>query len=307
MLWVIAMETSQFRFKKIYLEISNICNLQCTFCPKVERDQFEIEEQDLLNYFKQVQPLAERVCLHVMGEPLNHKKFPLFVELAKKYQISLEITTNGTLLNSTTMAALLSPAIVQVNFSVQSFFDNFPTKDPSRYITKLFEFLDLALKERPDLYLNLRLWNLDSDPVQAHNNAEFIQRIEQRFSVTLNRNVNPSFKKSKKIKQRLYLHFDTRFEWPTLRDDFSRKWGTCQGGRNQMAIHSDGTVVPCCLDKEAQINLGNLNNQSLEDILRSDRYLKLKSGFEQGILVEKLCQSCTYATRFKKVPLLNAP
>lgn len=285
-------------FQKIYLEISNICNLQCTFCPVVERDSAVLEEGPLRQYLAQIKSHTERVCFHVMGEPLGHKQFPRFVEIAAQMGVSLEITTNGTLLTPGNQDALLNPAVVQVNFSVQSFFDNFPKSDPSTYIQKVIAFAQAARLQRPDLYVNFRLWNLDSSDINSERNESFLKNLEMAFGVEINRNVDPSFKKSKKLEGRVYLHFDTRFEWPKATNDIRTTQGTCHGTRSHIAVHANGTVVPCCLDKEANIALGSLKTQTLEEILSSPRYLKMKQGFENGRLVEDFCQRCTYIERF---------
>lgn len=285
-------------FQKIYLEISNICNLQCTFCPVVERDKAVMEEGSLRAYIEKIKSHAERVCFHVMGEPLGHKEFPRFVEIAQEMGVKLEITTNGTLLNAETQKALLNPAIVQVNFSVQSFFDNFPKSDPGTYIQKLLGFAQTAEKTRPDLYINFRLWNLDSTELNDERNEEFLKTLETTFETAINRTVDPGFKKSKNLRNRIYVHFDSRFEWPDSKKDLRATKGTCYGTRTHIAVHANGTVVPCCLDKEAQIPLGSLQTQSLEEILSSQRYLKMKNGFENGKLVEDFCQRCTYIERF---------
>ncbi len=287
-------------FQKIYLEISNVCNLQCTFCPAVEREKAVLEESELRGFLTKVRPHAERVCFHVMGEPLGHKQFPKFVEIAAELGISLEITSNGTLLNSHNQAALLNPAVVQVNFSVQSFFDNFPVADPSAYIEKLFTFAEAALIQRPDLYVNFRLWNLNSaDSFNDTRNEDFITALEQRFEVNINRTIDPGFNKSKKLVDRVYLHFDSRFEWPSDLAPTKSVQGTCYGTRTHIAVHANGTVVPCCLDKEAKITLGSLRTQSLEDILASSRFQNIKKGFENGKLVEEFCQKCSYIERFR--------
>ena len=109
-------------FEKIYLEISNICNLQCSFCPPVKRENAVLPADRFRTYLQSIKGYSQRVCLHVMGEPLGHKQFPLFVEVATEMGISLEITTNGTLLNKSNQEALMDQSVVQVNFSVQSFF-----------------------------------------------------------------------------------------------------------------------------------------------------------------------------------------
>lgn len=285
-------------FQKIYLEISNICNLQCTFCPVVERDKATMEEGALRQYLQKIKLHTERVCFHLMGEPLGHKEFPRFVAIAQEMGVSLEITTNGTLLNLENEKALLSSAVVQVNFSVQSFFDNFPQSDPQTYMQKIIHFASTAQTRRPDLYVNFRLWNLDADKNQENRTEVFLKELEKTFSKTINRKVDPGFNKSKKIVDRIYLHFDSRFEWPSSSSDFKSKRGTCYGTRTHVAIHANGTVVPCCLDKEANIPLGSLKSQSLEEILVSPRYTNMKKGFEEGHLVEEFCQKCTYIQRF---------
>ncbi|MCB0378993.1 MAG: radical SAM/SPASM domain-containing protein [Bdellovibrionales bacterium] len=287
-------------FEKIYLEISNICNLQCSFCPPVKRANAVLPANHFRSYLQSIKGYSRRVCLHVMGEPLGHKQFPLFVEVAAEMGVALEITTNGTLLNQSNQQALMNPSVVQVNFSVQSFFDNFPTADPNRYIESLFSFCREAMIQRPDLYINFRLWNLESDQENQAANNNFLKAIEKEFHVELNPKVDPAFKKSKKISGRIYLHFDSRFEWPEESSLEPRTKGTCYGSRTHIAVHANGDVVPCCLDKEAQILLGNLSEQPFSEILNSKRFLNIRQGFERGQLVELLCQTCQYSTRFGK-------
>lgn len=285
------------RFKKIYIEITNICNLQCSFCPKVERPDESISQDNLQAYFKKIQPWAERVCLHVMGEPLNHPDFIRFIELANQYNMQIEITTNGVLLNQKTEAALLNKAVVQVNFSIQSFFDNFKNTSPDKYLLKIFNFTKNAMDQRPDLYINYRLWNINS--TDASEVTEYVlAKINKHFNLCVNPKVDPGFKKSKNIINRLYLHFDTRFEWPNIHGPILSQKGRCYGTRSHLAVHTNGDVVPCCLDKEAVIKLGNLSEHSIEQILESPRYLKMRQGFEQGLLTEELCKKCDYIQRF---------
>ena len=285
------------QFKKIYFEIGNICNLQCTFCPEVDRAKFQIELQAFQKVLKQIKPLTERVCFHLMGEPTAHPNFHALVKTAEEMQVPVEITTNGTMLNESITQALLNSTIVQVNFSLQSYFDNFPQKDPNTYLNKIFEFTHRAFKARPDLYINYRLWNLgEGDQTQ---NESTLLKIENEFNASINRNVDLGFRKSKKVTQRLYLHFDQRFEWPSLSGPVKSTQGTCYGSRDHIGIHANGDVVPCCLDKEAILNMGNIYEDGIESILESPRFQSIKSGFEAGELRQALCQRCDYVTRFK--------
>ncbi|MCO5113560.1 MAG: radical SAM protein [Bdellovibrionaceae bacterium] len=287
------------RFKKVYLEISNICNLKCSFCPAVERGEQQVAEDTFKARLLEVSPWAERVCLHVMGEPLAHPLLPRFIEIAGDHQVDLEITTNGTLLSASVQASLLHKTVKQVNFSLQSFTDNFPTANPLTYLNKIFGFIDQAFIERPDLYINLRLWNI-GDHKAGQDTEFFLKQIESKFDVQINRSVDVGFKKSKNVKSRLYIHFDSRFIWPDLKHNKISDAGSCYGTRSQVAVLADGVVVPCCLDKEAAINLGVMGQTSFADIVDGTKATRIRQGFEQGRMLEDLCQRCDYAQRFKK-------
>lgn len=286
------------KFSRIYLEIGNVCNLQCSFCPEVDRTKTRLDQESFARLLAQVRPHAEFVCFHVMGEPLAHPEFPRFVEIASALGVPVEITTNGTLLSPANVAALFQPIIRQVNFSLQSYFDNFPQANPEAYLAKIFAFCQQALRERSELYLNFRLWNITAGETRDELNEMLLQRIEREFGVMINRNVDTRLIKSKKLLGRLYLHHDSRFRWPNPRDPVLREQGTCWGTRAHLAVHANGTVVPCCLDKEARIPLGNLLEQSMAEILAGPRYQAMRAGFENGKLVEDLCRRCDYASRF---------
>jgi radical SAM protein with 4Fe4S-binding SPASM domain len=283
-------------FKRIYLEISNICNVQCSFCPVVEKDKKLMSLAEFEETLAQVVPLAEIVCLHLMGEPLAHPKFTQIIELCDRYGAQIDLTTNGLLIQRYKDLIVHSKSVRQVNFSLQAFRDNFPERDMDPYLLPILDFVQLAHNTKPTLYTNLRLWNQGSTDVDS--NEEIFQKIEQYFSVSINRNVEVGIIKSKKIWNRLYLHFDSRFEWPSFLLPHRGTQGRCHGAVNHIGIHADGSVVPCCLDKNAVIQLGNVRDQPLSEILAGDRFVKMREGFLNGVLVEELCQRCSYIGRF---------
>jgi radical SAM protein with 4Fe4S-binding SPASM domain len=284
-------------FKRINLEISNICNVQCSFCPVVEKDKKLMDLVEFEAILKQVVPLTEIVSLHLMGEPLAHPKFLEILEICEKYQAQIDITSNGILIKKYAMQLINSSCVRQVNFSLQAFKDNFPKRDIEPYLLPIFEFTKMANEFRPALYINYRLWNQDSN---AADNEEIYTKIETYFGIEINRNLELGAIKSKRIWNRLYLHFDSRFEWPSFSLPHQGTRGRCHGTVNHIGIHADGTVVPCCLDKDAVINLGNAKEQALNDILNSERFTMMRDGFLKGVLVEDFCQHCTFINRFKK-------
>jgi len=291
------------RFSRVYIEISNICNLQCDFCPEVERSNQIMGRELFSNLLAQVKDLTEEVTFHLMGEPLAHPQFSEFSKLAGECGVPVNLTTNGTLIQKRDNAdVLLGPMFRQVNFSLQSFFSNQIGQNVLDYFAPIMAWTQRALKERPDLYINYRFWN-DGTPQTLLERETFYAPIEKEFAVQINRQVDVAFNKSKNLVGRLYLHFDSRFEWPHQSTAEPRQKGTCHGLRSHFAIQADGTVVPCCLDKEAQLVLGQVgpNAQSILQVLNSPRAVKMRQGFERHELVESLCQKCSYIHRFKSI------
>lgn len=288
------------RFTKVNIEISNVCNLQCSFCPEVIRSKKLIDLDLFRRIIQQVAPLTEQVCFHLMGDPLVHPKLAELIGICEEYQVKIFFVTNGVLLREKQTELLLSPTIRQVNFSLHSFHDNFGDKDPTQYLGRIFNFTERAFDERPELYINYRLWNLNDPRGTETNNRSMLQRIAEHFQVELPHEFDVRRKKSIPIKNRLYLHFDTEFVWPDLSLPVLGTKGTCYGLSSHFGILADGTVVPCCLDKEAAIPLGRVQENSVLEILENPRSKAILQGFQERRLVENLCQRCQYIERFHK-------
>ncbi len=296
--WIKRLDMAK-RFSKINIEISNICNLQCSFCPEVIRTKKLMDISLFEKIISQVAGLTDQVCFHLMGEPLVHPKFKEFVDICDKYQVRIFLVSNGVLLRDPLAEILLHPAFRQVNFSLHSFFDNHPDKDPTIYLDKIFKFTEAAFERRPDLYINYRLWNLNDPRGTATNNTEMLSRIADYFKVSFADDVDVKKQKSLKIKNRLYMHYDTEFIWPSVDLPLLGTQGSCYGLSSHFGILVDGTVVPCCLDKEGNIPLGQINDESIVVILAGEKAQGILNGFRQKKLVESLCQRCQYIERFQ--------
>lgn len=286
------------QFRKINIEISNICNLQCSFCPEVLRHQKMVSPEEFRHTIEQVAPMTRMVALHLMGDPLVHPQLEELVRICAEHEMKIFFVSNGVLLREKEMEILLHPAIHQVSFSLHSFHDNFPEKEPSVYLDRIFRFTERAFTERPELYLNYRLWNLKEPRGQQPQNRLILERIEAYFGIAVPE-VDTRVDKSVPIRQRLFLHFDRAFTWPSLDLPEMGSHGTCHGLKSHFGVLVDGTVVPCCLDKEGTIPLGNLHQNPLRDILRSPRAQAMAQGFRAGNLVEDLCRRCDFIERFQ--------
>lgn len=286
------------KFHKVHIEISNICNLQCSFCPEVIRDKKLMDVDLFRDIIAQVAPLAEQVAFHLMGDPLVHPKLAELTALCHDHGVPIFLVTNGVLLREKQAGLLLHPAFRQVNFSLHSFHDNFPGQDPTAYLERIFAYTERAFTERPDLYINYRLWNLEDPRGTGAKNRDMLRRIEERFAVTVNPGADARIHKSRRLKNRLYLHMDTEFTWPAMDLPVIGERGTCHGLSTHFGVLVDGTVVPCCLDKEGNIPLGRVQERPIAEILAEPRAQAILKGFRERRLVEGLCRRCQYIERF---------
>ncbi|MBC7384825.1 MAG: radical SAM protein [Cryobacterium sp.] len=294
------------RYSKVNVEISNICNLQCSFCPEVQREKGMMTTELFRQVISQVAPLTDQVCLHLMGDPLVHPRLEDFLEICAKAAVPVFFVSNGVLLREKQAGLLLHPIIRQVNFSLHSFHDNYPDRDPSLYLERIFSFTERAFAQRPDLYVNFRLWNLEETRGECVKNRAILKRVFDRFASDENLaeletsalSVDVTRKKSIRIQQRLYLHFDTEFVWPSIDLPVLGETGTCHGLSNHFGILMNGTVVPCCLDKEGAIPLGVIGEKPLGEILGGTRASEILNGFRNRKLTEELCRRCQYIERF---------
>ncbi len=247
----------------------------------------------------EVKPLTKEVCFHLMGEPLAHPKLEALIEICERESVAVFFVSNGTLLRPRHHEWLTSPVFRQVSFSLHSFFDNYPDTDPSTYLNRIFDFVEYAQTKRPELFINFRLWNLNTVNSTSRENADLLSRVCSYYGIDHPTQIDVKKKKSFKIKGRLFLHFDSEFTWPSLGAEVLGAKGTCYGLKTHIGVLVDATVVPCCLDKEGDIRLGNLKESSLVSILQSEKAVAIRRGFDQGKLIDPLCQRCQYITRFR--------
>ena len=73
------------KFKKIYIEITNICNKNCSFCSKTNRKKREMSIDEFETVLKRINNYTDYIYLHIKGEPLTHSNFEEIVKLCKKY------------------------------------------------------------------------------------------------------------------------------------------------------------------------------------------------------------------------------
>ena len=300
------------KFKKVYIEITNVCNLSCPFCPGTARKPAFMSVSDFEKVLHNLSRYTQYIYLHVMGEPLLHPDLRRLLEISASYGFKVNITTNGTLVSQKQQDLLDAGALRQVNFSLHSQESIVTPEKLKKYEGDIFQFTSKAL-ERGVIYVSYRLWNVGS-PSAEQFNKHILQRIEEYFMLDFS--LWDAFVANNRltIKDKLYLNRAEVFQWPddtntdnfigaggivnTGLDEGPSDKGFCLGLRDQLAILADGTVVPCCLDNNGTISLGNILSQNIEQILGSERAEAFYRGFSERRAVERLCKNCTYRERF---------
>ena len=275
------------RFSKIYLEISNLCNLSCAFCPGTRRQKKALNEEEFATLLPKIRPYTDFLYFHLMGEPLLHPKLERFLELAGEAGFKVILTTNGTLLSKQQAMLLNAPALHKVNISLHAFEANDLAVPFQDYLTGCFEFGKAAEGKK---LISYRLWNQGG---QDEKNDEILTTMKEFFPEPW-----VEERRGPRLGQRIYLEYGDKFDWPDLSAADGGEGVFCHGLRDQLGVLCDGTVVPCCLDHEGDIALGNLFHQSMEEILEGPRAKAIYEGFSQRKAAEELCRKCGYARRF---------
>lgn len=174
------------KFKRVYIEITNICNLECNFCPKTSRKLKLMDEESFEHVLKSVKPYSDYVYFHLMGEPFLNSNLEKFLDLSNKYKIKANITTNGTLINDVKDILIKSPALRQVNISLHSFEANNKEIKFEEYIENIISFCKEAT-EKSNIICSLRLWNLDTRYKASNDmNIDIYSILEERFNLDYN-------------------------------------------------------------------------------------------------------------------------
>lgn len=276
---------------KFYLEITNVCNLSCSFCHKTSRQKKLMTEEEFDLLTKKIAGKAKYLYFHLMGEPTLHPMLPEFIDQAKSKGFLPMLTTNGSLLGKVG-DTLLNHLPYKISISLHA-----PEANPSfadeDYLTNCMSFARNASEK--GCIVALRLWNLGTDS----DNTEILNKLHSEFSGDWEPIRGGT---SLRLAPKLFLEWGEHFDWPDPlcpeadpdTDIF------CYALRDHVAVLVDGTVVPCCLDADGILALGNLLTDELDDILSSERAQKIYNGFSKRRAAEAFCRKCGFAKRFSK-------
>ena len=262
--------------KKVYIEITNDCNLSCSFCIKNKRNKKYMSFNEFKIILNKLNGYTEYLYLHVLGEPLLHPKINEFIDYASKYY-KINLTTNGYLIQN----IINHKNIRQLNISLQSYNELYNIS-LEEYMNNIFKTVD---KLKKYTYISYRIW------IKNKYTKDIINLINKKYDSKLDIN---NLKNNTTITKNIFISTNEEFIWPDLNNDYYNEIGTCYALKDHIGILVDGTLVPCCLDSKGIINLGNIFEDNLNDIIKSDRYQNMLNGFKNNKKIENLCKKCKY-------------
>ena len=275
------------KYKKIYIEITNICNLNCSFCSIDNRVKESITVDRFKELIKKIDKYTDYVYLHVKGEPLLHPNLKEILDICLEYNKQVNITTNGTLIEKN-IDLLNHEAVRQINISLHS----------ENNMDDYLEVINRNVEKLKDKIVILRYWILKDNKLDEKS-TKIVENLKNYYHLstdTVNKLINL---KHIHIKDNIYVDKATMFTWPSLDNDYYNEVGTCYALKDQLAILVNGDVVPCCLDSCGIIKLGNIYENDMDTIINSDRYQKMLLGFRNRKVNEELCKKCSFKDRLE--------
>ncbi len=273
------------KYSRVYVEITNVCNRTCSFCPGTKRAARFMSRAELDTVLDKLSDVTDYLYFHLMGEPTCHPELPRFIAAAAARGYRPMITTNGTTLDAVG-EEIIAAGVYKVNISLHSFEKN-DEKAHIEYLNSCVNFAKRAAGE--GVLVTLRLWNGGTDA----DNTETLAQLREGFGDGWEKN-NRGFK----LRDRVFLEFADRFTWPDIEGAELGSGVYCHGLSDHFSILADGSIVPCCLDRDGVITLGNIFTDEVGDVLSGERAANMVEGFRNRSVCEPLCKKCSYARRF---------
>ncbi|MDY6062710.1 MAG: SPASM domain-containing protein [Erysipelotrichaceae bacterium] len=270
--------------KRLYIEITDHCNLKCPFCISNSNNNY-LSLEAFKHIIKEIKPYCNYVYLHVLGEPTSHPYFDDFLTILDENNINLQLVTNGTLLNKH-KRLLQHPCLRKLSISIHSV-------DKLNIGEQYFKTINNLINKVQNTKCNLELRFYDYHNLNG-GSLDYLNMLKKQYKL-----IATTKKDSYKLCDNVYIYIQKLFRWPNINDEIIGETGSCHGGKNMLAILSNGDVSLCCLDAFGHTKIGNIHQESFKEILNNNIYLLHLNNLKQHKLTFELCKKCTYRLRFK--------
>ncbi len=278
---------------KAFVEITNICNLNCSFCIGHKRKKEFMPPEKFRNILEKLDGKVKYLYLHLMGEPTTHPRLDEILKIADKFDFCVMLTTNGTLLDKKKELLLNCKKLYKISISLHAYESNGIT-DIDKYVDKAISFAKASAE--CGIITVFRLWNNGG---KDEFNEHIINRLH-KFAADNGSEVTQN-RSGERLADNLFIEFGNKFDWPTSDnggEDCEDKL-FCYALRDQFGILVDGSVVPCCLDHDGELCLGNIFESDIDTILSSKRARGIYDGFTAHRAAEDLCKNCERARYYR--------
>ena len=317
--------------KRVHIELTNVCDFNCVFCPKSEmkRSYGYMETALAKRIITEIKEnnISEKITFHVMGEPTLHRDFFEILSHARDLGMKVGLTTNGGGLGGKIGKQLLDYDLHQIDISLQT-----PDKksfalrkagkmDFDTYLKGIFDFFSAYISKHTDTIFKFRFLNTRfpkkglekrKGPIKVISSTAELQDTFRYWAGRIYDILGLEPEKREKAmagisKLSAYkwnvveiypnLFFETYVleDWGHAFDDGSIKdaWaGYCFGMRDHFSILYNGDVALCCIDFNGRTAIGNLHNSSLKEILSSDELGRIIEGFKKYRVIHPYCKKC---------------
>ena len=286
------------KFYRIYVELTNVCGLSCSFCPSKALPSKQMDLDFFNTFIQQAKCYTKEIACHVVGDPMTLQNLDAYLDIIHANGLKALLTTSGYFLKKQGYNTLFHPCVKQINISLNSFNKNDTALSFEQYMAPVVQLCREKIAREEELFINLRVWNLDEMMSERPFNERLFSTLSEAFGSLLDlEKIYDEKPKTIRLASKVRMHFDNYFEWPSLKNRVYGD-GTCQGLQSHVAVLASGKVVPCCLDCDGIMELGDLHRSSFREILEGSRAKEILEGFKKGRAVEELCQKCSYKERF---------
>ncbi|MEO1350943.1 MAG: radical SAM/SPASM domain-containing protein [Cyanobacteria bacterium J06635_15] len=319
-----------FRLDRLHIEVTNVCNFKCEFCPDaiMERKRGHMDLALLEKVLDQVavHRLARIITFHLMGEPLIYPHIFEAITMASDRGLALHLTTNGSTfdLRPDHIDKLVQSGIPKVTISLQTpDAESFilrgapPRLQPTHYFDGILRYVKANSAAQSSTRVHIKLLDTTPNPfLVPHKPLHIVEGRDQiraelwRWAQAFlaDQADRPS---DRELQQRIDRHKSGRWQlielhprlfletfpldsWGNVESSqvTPAQFGYCNGASQQAGILYDGTVVPCCKDYEGRIPLGNVRDTPLTTIFNGTAACGLRQGFNRLQVKNPVCQRC---------------
>jgi radical SAM protein with 4Fe4S-binding SPASM domain len=288
------------------IEPTTACNLGCPECPsglkQFSRPEGNLKQDFYKTIIDQVHKQTYYLNFYFQGEPYINPDFLQMVSYANSKKMYTATSTNAHFLNDknakATIESGLSRLTISIDGTTQKTYESY-RKNGS--LDKVLEGAKNVIKWKKELksktpYIIFQFLVVKPNQHQIEDAKQLADKLgvdeirfktAQVYSYKHGNELIPTIDKYSRYKKQADGTYKLKNK---MLNECWRMWSSC-------VVTWDGKIVPCCFDKDATHQLGNIQETSIKDIWHNRAY----NGFRKALLTNRqeidICQNCTEGTK----------